>query len=141
MRKAGKALQLSYPRLIHTTCLDHALHNLCETIRDQYPAVDLLISEGKKVFLKSPKRIRKFRDWYPNIPLPPKPVITRWGTWLKATIYYAENFESVKRVIDSFNSKDAKCISTCQELFAVCLVIFPFFFFLILFNFYFFSLN
>lgn len=54
MRKAGKALQLSYSRLIHMICLDHALRNLYETIREQYPQVDLLISEGKKAFLKSP---------------------------------------------------------------------------------------
>jgi hypothetical protein len=29
----------------------------------------------------------------PGIPLPPQPVLTRWGTWLDAAMYYADNFE------------------------------------------------
>jgi hypothetical protein len=128
MCKAGRALRLIYPRMIHIICVDHGLHNLSETIRDNYPQVDLLISKTKKVFLKSPKRIERFRSQCPGISLPPKPVITRWGTWVKAAMYYADHFEAVKGVIDSLDANEAKSISKCQELFGV--PVYSYFFFL-----------
>jgi len=37
----------------------------------------------------------------PGIPLPPEPIITRWGTWLDAALFYANNFEKFKNVIES----------------------------------------
>lgn len=50
MVKAGKALQVFYPKMIHLTCLAHALHRVAETVRNQFPNVDALISSVKKVF-------------------------------------------------------------------------------------------
>jgi len=52
-----------------------------------------MIASIKKVFLKAPSRIQIFRETEPNLPLPPQPIITRWGTWLEAVKYYATNFE------------------------------------------------
>ncbi|VVC34896.1 Hypothetical protein CINCED_3A020895 [Cinara cedri] len=38
----------------------------------------------------------------PDIPLPPEPIITRWGTtWLNAELFYANNFLKFKNVIES----------------------------------------
>jgi len=39
----------------------------------------------------------------PDVPLPPEPVITRWGTWLNATMFYADNFETFKNVIENLD--------------------------------------
>jgi hypothetical protein len=36
----------------------------------------------------------------PGLPLPPKPVITRWGIWIEAVIFNANNYESIKSVIE-----------------------------------------
>ena len=36
---------------------------------------------------------------------PPQPVSTRWGTWIQATMYYAENLTEVKSIVDSFEGK------------------------------------
>jgi len=36
--------------------------------------------------------------------LPPKPVITRWGTWLEAALFYSENFNKFKELVS--NLKD-----------------------------------
>lgn len=41
--------------------------------------------------MKSPHRIRLFREKCPTFALPPEPVPTRWGTWLAAASYYAEH--------------------------------------------------
>jgi len=44
MIKAGKGIGILYPKMIHITCLAHALHRISEEIRQQFPNVDLLIS-------------------------------------------------------------------------------------------------
>jgi hypothetical protein len=40
MIKALKALQLLYLKMIHVTCLSHALHRVAEEVRWSYPEVD-----------------------------------------------------------------------------------------------------
>jgi len=97
MVKAAKSIQPFYSKMIHVTCLVHGLHRVCEKIRIEFPKVDELISNMKKVFLKAPARIELFRREAADTPLPPSPIITRWGTWLKAAIYYSENFETTKK--------------------------------------------
>jgi hypothetical protein len=80
MIKTGKLLKAQYPNMSHITCIAHALHRICEYIRDEYPDVDKLISLVKKIFLKAPHRISLYKEKMPHLPLPPNPVITRWGT-------------------------------------------------------------
>ena len=87
MKKAGKCLKGFYPKMLHITCMAHLLHRLSETIRNQYDDVNRLIANVKKIFSKSPSRVIKFRNMC-DLALPPKPVITRWGTWLNAAFYY-----------------------------------------------------
>jgi hypothetical protein len=53
MLKAGKGLKMLYPRMVHLTCPAHGLHREAEEIRGNYPDVDSLISNVKKIFLKS----------------------------------------------------------------------------------------
>ncbi|KAJ4446553.1 hypothetical protein ANN_13250 [Periplaneta americana] len=36
-----------------------------------------------------------FQIFAPGIPLPPQPVLTRWGTWLDAVNYYAEHYGKI----------------------------------------------
>jgi hypothetical protein len=47
MIKAANALEVLYPKMIRLTYLDYVLHRVAETIRCQYPDVDLLISTIK----------------------------------------------------------------------------------------------
>jgi len=35
--------------------------------------------------------------------LPPEPVITRWGTWLEAALFYAGNFKKFKMFINALD--------------------------------------
>jgi len=54
----------------------------------------------------------------PDIPLPPQPIITRWGTWLAAADYYAENFDILKQILDDhLNEDDAASISAAKVQF------------------------
>lgn len=45
-------------------------------------------------------------------------MITRWGTWLIAAVYYCDHLHEVKSVVDSFDSEDAQSIANAQPLFA-----------------------
>jgi len=78
--------------------------------------VDKLISSVKKVFLKCPARIQIFKNEAPELCLPPEPVITRWGTWLMAAIYYCNSYKTIKKIIEKFDPYDALSIKTAQEV-------------------------
>lgn len=94
----GRLLKELYPNLIHVTCLAHALHNVCESIREEFDILNDFVGKAKLFFLKNPTRIQLFRDMVPGVPLPPSPCVTRWGTWIDAIGYYNEHFEEVARV-------------------------------------------
>ncbi|CAH2010456.1 unnamed protein product [Acanthoscelides obtectus] len=114
MIKAGKALLVFYPELIYFTCMAHALNRLAELVRAEYPSVNNLVNNGKNVFLKAPLRVEFYKEMAPGLPLPPEAVITRWGTWLNAALFYADNFVKIK---ESFLSLDADSIAlrSCKE--------------------------
>src|SRR3978361_1849792 len=99
MLKGGLNLKIFYPNLIHVTCLAHGLNRVAEQIRNQYPLVNDLISNVEKIFLKDPIRIQLYKEKLPEVPLPPEPVVTRWGTWLNAAIFYAKYFTELKTLI------------------------------------------
>ncbi|KAL3095161.1 hypothetical protein niasHT_025454 [Heterodera trifolii] len=117
MKKAGKQLKVFYTNLLHVTCLCHALHRVAEKVRDEFAQVDKLISKTKQVFLKAPQRLSVYREMCPGLSIPPRPVLTRWTTWITAVSFYWEHFEALKAVVNSFNSDDAVCIKECQLTF------------------------
>jgi len=90
MVKAGKSLKIFYTNMIHVTCTAHAFNRLAEKVRELFPKVNTLINNGKKIFLKAPSRISIFKEVMNDTPLPPVPVLTRWGTWVHAALYYAD---------------------------------------------------
>jgi len=114
MVKSGKSIQVFYPKVIHVTCIVHGLHLIAEKILANYCKVDKVIANVKKSILKAPYRVAMFKD----IPLPPSPILTRWGTWIRAAVYYCEYFEIIKHVVDSFNKEDAISIANSQKYFS-----------------------
>ena len=99
MIKAGKQLKIFYPKLFHTTCLSHLVHNCCLRIKSYFSKVDNLIATVKAATVKNQIRREMFRE----IGFPPDPVVTRWGSWLEAAIYYSENLPAVKRIVNGFS--------------------------------------
>jgi len=69
-----------------------------------------------KIFLKCPSRVQYFKEMAPNIPLPPQPVLTRWGTWLKVATYFCEHFEILKTIILGLNKNDSTSVEKAQDL-------------------------
>lgn len=102
--------------MIHLTCLAHALHRVAETVRSLFTDVDSLISQVKKVFLKAPSRVQVLKENYPDLCLPPQPVLTRWGTWLEAAQYYCENYDKIGDVVSQLE-EDSVATSTAKSLF------------------------
>jgi hypothetical protein len=56
------------------------IHLKSPGIRLELPVVNSLVTNIKKVFIKAPLRVQVYREKLPGIPLPPEPVLTRWGT-------------------------------------------------------------
>lgn len=117
MIKAGKVLQVFYPNLIHVTCFAHGVHRLAEEVRSTFGNVNKLISSTKKVFLKAPSRIKAYKAKLPKVPLPPEPVVTRWGTWVEAVLFYNEHFEAIKGIVNDFESAESLAVYECKEAF------------------------
>jgi hypothetical protein len=119
MIKATKALQLLYPKMIHVTCVAHALHRVAEEVCGRYPEVDQLIANGKKIFIKSPLRVQKFKEEAKTLPIPPQPIVTLWGTWLDAANYYCTNYSEIEKIFIKFDTKESSSIKSVQEFFSV----------------------
>lgn len=115
MIKAGQALQVFYPNLLHFTCMAHAMNRVAELVRLEYHMVNKLINNGKKAFLKAPSRVQRYKDVAPDLPLPPEPIITRWGTWLEAANFYADNFNQIKEVFLGFDDSESAALKLCKE--------------------------
>lgn len=47
---------------------------------------------------------------HPTLALPPEPVITRWGTWIEAALFYSEHLQDFKAVLETFDPKEALSI-------------------------------
>jgi len=53
----------------------------------------------------------------PDVPLPPEPVITKWGgeTWLNAAMFYADHFKTFKNVLENLDD-DAISVGKLKSL-------------------------
>ena len=114
-----KALQLLYPKIMHVTHLAHALHRVVKEVRRSYPEVEKLIVNRKKIFIKSPLRVQKFKEEAPTLPLPPQPIVTRLGTWLDAANCCCTNYSEIEKIFNKFDRKDSSSIKTVQQLFSI----------------------
>ncbi|XP_066993260.2 uncharacterized protein [Anabrus simplex] len=117
MIKAGKSFKFLYPKMLHVTCLAHAMHRVAEELREKSPSVNSVISSVKKIFVKAPSRVRAFKTMHPELPLPPEPILTRWGTSILAALYYAENHRAIEEVINTFDEADSKYITKAKAAF------------------------
>ena len=91
-------LKSLYPKLFQVTCVARILRNCAMNIKSHFEDVDQLIAKVKAVTIKNKTRQVKFSA----ISYPPRPVPTRWGSWLNAALYYAKNLPEVKAIVESF---------------------------------------
>jgi len=69
----------------------------------------------KFFLINSTKRKTNFKEFC-KIPLPPQPVITRWGTWLKTSFYYEKHFDIICDFIQTVDYKNNKTLNKLKEL-------------------------
>ncbi|KAF2905786.1 hypothetical protein ILUMI_00381 [Ignelater luminosus] len=95
MVKAFKSLQIFYSNVIHVTCIVHGLNRIAEKVRELCPAVNILK--------------------YYECKTTANPVVTRWGTWLLAAIFYSDNFVKFKVVMQNLE-EDAANVTKVKAL-------------------------
>lgn len=67
------------------------------------------------MFLKAPARVLVFKSEAPNIPLPPEPILTRWGTWLRAAFNYCKYYKDMRIVLLNLNSSNSISVKEAQK--------------------------
>jgi short-subunit dehydrogenase involved in D-alanine esterification of teichoic acids len=63
--------------MVHKICTTRSCKLIAEKVYKLFPNINILINNGKKIFLILQNKISIFRDEMENIPLPPVLVITR----------------------------------------------------------------
>ena len=94
MSLAGKILKELYPFLMNANCVVHLLHNCAMRVRAHFKNFDEVMAT-----IKNKDRKKDFHD--AGLPSPLYPVITRWTTWLRAVVYYSENFPAVRTIVNN----------------------------------------
>ena len=85
---AGKTLNELYPSLMHINFVVHLLYDCAMRMHAHFKNIDEVIATIKNKDCK-----KDFHD--AGLPSPPDTVITKWATWLRAALYYSENFPAV----------------------------------------------
>lgn len=97
MIKPGKGLQILCPKIIHVTSVTHAMHRVAEKLWLVFPKVDSFVSNIEKG------------------PLPPRPILTRWGTCVTTVRYYSQSICTLKFVLEEI-TEDAASIKMARAL-------------------------
>lgn len=92
MRRLGTMMQNShdFEKMLHVTCMAHAVHNVIHRVSKAYPDVDTVIMSIKDVFSLSKSKLQTFKRLAVGVKRPPAPVITRFGKWQEAAMYYGD---------------------------------------------------
>ena len=102
MSLAGKTLKELYPSLMHVTFVAHLLHNCAMRVRAHLKNIDEIIATINAATIKNKDRKKNFHD--AGLASPLDPVITRWATWLRASLYYSENLSAVRAIVKNWTS-------------------------------------
>lgn len=115
---AGKNLQTIYAQMIHVTCFSHLLARVCSSIVDSEFEVNQLVSCVKKVFNKCNSRVsawKNFNSTQSREPFP-KPIVTRWGSWLKAVIYLCKHWTDLKDFLETVPESKSRAASLAKTI-------------------------
>ena len=103
MSLAGKTLKKLYLNLMHVTCIAHLQHNCAMRVRAFFKNIHDVVVTIKAATIKNKDRKNDFGEG--GLPSPPFPVITRWVTWLRAALYYSENFSAVRTITNNWTGE------------------------------------
>jgi len=94
-----------------STCVAHLLHNCAMKVKSHFHDVDQLIASIKAATVKNKSRQPQFAVGYST-----RPIVTRWGSWLNAALYYARNLPEVKSIVESFEGSGVLVIQAKNSL-------------------------
>lgn len=89
---------------------------LAEKVREMYLNLNTLVSNLKKVFLKTPQKVDVYKEIMSSVPLLPEPVLTRWGTWIEAANFCADHFGDLKIILQKLEDTTVVSIQKCINM-------------------------
>lgn len=95
MLAAGNTLKTIFPKLLHVTCLCHALNRVSSLAQEIYPQVDLLVTKFRKVFCKKSLYRKALLEDILQEKIPTGPCKTRWGTWITFCIFLCGKLDKI----------------------------------------------
>ena len=98
MLKSGRVLKVSIPHSF-TSLVWPMVSIVPVNLSAKCFQRSMISSPPWRIFVKAPPRIIIWKEVCPEVPLPLEPVLTRWGTWIDAALFYVKKFEKVKTVI------------------------------------------
>ena len=107
MLSLGSKLKLQFQQIKHVTCLCHALHNLCETIRKDHKNVKKCMKQLIFVIKKKQKNKLLFEETVQS-KFPKTYICTRWGSYISFACFFYENYQLVCELISKLKEKDQK---------------------------------
>lgn len=105
MLSLGTKLKTQFKQVKHVTCLCHALHNLCETIRKDHKTVKQCMKQIILVIKKKYDNKRLFEQTVQS-KFPKTYVCTRWGSYISFVCFFYENYQKVGELIVKLKEKD-----------------------------------
>jgi len=114
-KKAVRLAKSEFKNVKHVTCLAHAIHRVCDCVRQKSELTDKFITNMKNILTNSPKRRRNFQEITGQC-VPKQPTITRWGTWLETSFFYAKHFDKMCEFIKQLPDSKNKSIIALKEL-------------------------
>lgn len=122
MTKAYKTLKGLLPNCVHITCNAHIMNLVGETWRKDFPQVDRLVASFKAILSHCASRKQSYKNFLQQmtnatdaIPLPPVPVITRWGSWLATIEHHAKYVDFYPQFI-SMEVENSHSTNALEEL-------------------------
>lgn len=68
------------------------------------------------MIFQGPLRRQQFKRMFPGTPLTPQPVVTLWGTWIVAALYFADHFDEIKDFVSTLDPEEATTIREAQKV-------------------------
>lgn len=97
--KAVKEIKREHPSIFHCTCLAHLVHNCAMKIKAFFANVDTCIGAIQMITTKN----KTNKLLFASIGQPPKIIITRFSSWLRATAYYSNRLPEIKNIVANIN--------------------------------------
>ena len=84
---------------MHVTCIAHLLHNCAMRVRAFIKNIDDVVATIKAATIINKDRKNDFRQ--AGLPSPRVSLITRWGTCLRAALYYSGNLPAFRTIANN----------------------------------------